>query len=118
MRIPTGGPHKRLRSIIRLKTSTYTLERGDGNLGALGETRESTTNVTADLWLFAANEVPLDTDFGERLTGQLRGLALVTEDVQEGDTLTYSGVKYRVSEVLESESDVYLMIGLERVVND
>lgn len=118
MRIPTGAPHRRIRSVIRLKATQYTLERPDGNIGALGEARSTDSNPTANLWLFAPGELPLDTDFGERLTGSLQGLALQGEDVQEGDRLTWNGDKYRVEEHVEVEDQEYVRLGLERATND
>lgn len=118
MRLPTGAGHRGLRMIVRQNLVEYTLERPDGNIGALGETRASDTNPTANLWLFRPGEVPLDTDFGERLTGNLRGLALPGENVQEGDRLTWNGDKYRVAEKVETQDSVLIRLGLERAVND
>lgn len=118
MRIPTGAPHRRLRLIIRNKTVQYTLERPDGNIGALGESRSADTSPTADLWLFRPGEVSLDTEFGERLTGSLNGLALTGEDVREGDRLTWNGDKYRVEEKQEPQDSIFIRLGLERAVND
>lgn len=118
MRIPTGAPHGRIRTVIRQKTATYTLDRPDGNIGALGESRSSDSNPTADLWLFAASEFPLDTDFGERLTGSLQGLALDGADVQEGDRLSWNNDKYRVAEVVDTQDTPYIRLGLERATND
>lgn len=118
MRLPTGAPHRRLRAVVRRRVEAYSITRPAGNIGALGESRSTTTTHNADLWLFRASEVPLETDFGERLTGSLGGLALPGTDVQEGDLLTWNGDRYRVAEVVDTQDSVVLRIGLERATND
>lgn len=118
MRLPNRHGRQALRSVIRLHLESYTIERPDDNIGALGESRSTVSTHLADLWLFRATEIPLDTDFGERLTGSLNGLALTGEDIQVGDRLTWNGDKYRVAEVADLQEKPYIKLGLERAVND
>jgi len=118
MRLGTGHGQRAMQRVIRLHLEQYILERPDGNIGALGESRSTNSNPTANLWLFSATEIPLDTDFGERLTGRLNGLTLPGENVQAGDRLSWNGDKYRVEEVADIQDQPYVKLGLERAVNE
>ena len=104
MNIPSSSGHRGLRSIVSSKTQEYELTRQSHGTGAMGGTKTESP-VTANMWVGSPQEIAEDTELGERLTGMLAGLCLPTEDVEEGDRLTYQSVLYEVEETIISDSD-------------
>lgn len=87
----------------------------------MGETVVNTTLThTADLWLFAPGEQNVETEGGERLQGDLLGMALNGEDLQANDEVTHGADNYRVEDIvhLPHEDDKQIMkFSLMRVNN-
>jgi hypothetical protein len=82
---------------------------------------ESETEFEVDIFVGSPNEISTDTEYGERLTGSLAGLALPSADLQEGDQLTYQNVPYEIEEIITSDDDagdIFQALNLVRRVND
>lgn len=129
MRIPTSRVEKTIRQLTRLNSLTYTITRPDPDpsdtaKAAMGESFATDTTHQEDVWLFSPSENPIDTDFGDRLTGNLMGLALPSADIQENDEITYDGRTYEVLEATEAKeedpsvSGVVTMISLTEKINN
>lgn len=119
MNLPTSGGPSAITSIVSAKAQAYELRRPSHETGARGGT-ETTTTHEADIWVFSPREVNIDTEYGDRLTGGLGGLALPPEDIQQGDRLTYQGIAYEVTELVTTDdsNDVVTVINLTRRTND
>lgn len=116
MNLPTSRGSRALGAVIDTRMSQYTFDRPSAATGAMGGV-DTDSDVTADIWLFRPMEVQTDTDFGERLTGELGGLALPTADIQVGDRVTYQSTEYEVAETETFDgqtSDTYLLVTLQR----
>lgn len=100
MRIPTSRAEDTIRQIVRLNATAYTITRTDTTKGRFGDATPTESTHSADLWLFRPNEVNIDTEFGDRLTGSLGGMALPSENLQVGDQLTYQSKEYVVAEIV------------------
>lgn len=118
MKLPTSSGERLLRATISSRFETYTLERPSKTTGPMGGS-ESTSTVTADIWVFDPQEIREDTEYGDRLTGSLGGLTSPTADVSVNDRLSYHGETYEVAETMLSDGaeDVYMLLDLVRVVN-
>lgn len=110
-----------LRQIVRQKTVPYDLTRkSDDNNGRFGEENAAETTVTdVPLYLHNETESSIDTQYGDRLEGDLSGLALPNADVQHDDELTHNGERYVVAQKPELVKDgVLKAFVLNKVVND
>lgn len=122
MRIPTSNPHDSLRTIVRTRSSTYTLVRPDGDAGGgrFGESTETTSTHEEECYLFSPEERIIDTEFGDRLDGDLQGLALPSADVEHDDRVNHGTDVYEVDGIqhLPSDQDAQIKIfSLSRVTN-
>lgn len=120
MNTPTSGGHNTIRSLVVNKASTVDVTRPTKTTGARGGTEESTGHQV-DIWLASPNEIAVDTEYGERLTGSLAGLSLPTADLRERDRLEYQGIAYEVEEIITSDSDkgdTVMVVNLVRRTND
>lgn len=122
MRFGFGRPRGAMRQVVRQKASEYDLtRRTDDSKGRFGESDGSTTTVSnIALYLFEPSEINLDTQYGDRLGGDLQGLAMPNADLQFDDTLTHGTDDYEVEEIMHvpSESDKVLkMFSLQRKTN-
>lgn len=122
MRIGTSRAHGSLRTVVRLKSVPYDVERpSDRDKDRFGESGATTTTVTGiQMYLFEPQAVVLDTDFGDRLDGDLRGLALPSEDIQHQDRVTHQGDTYEISEPLhlpDNGNPVLKVFSLDKVTN-
>lgn len=121
MRIGDSRANEVIRQIVRQKSSDYDLTRkSDSNNGRFGEHDEAETTINnVSLYLFNPGESALDTQYGDRLDGDLDGLALPSADVQDGDELTYDGTLYEVDGKPELVKDgVLKSFTLVKLVND
>lgn len=123
MRFGLDGGHHALRRVVRLRSSEYDLtRRTDDGKGRFGEHDESTTTVSdVSLHLFQPNEINVDTEHGERLGGDLQGLALPTADLQFDDRLSHGGESYEVEDIIhipDGDDQVLKMFSLVRRTND
>ena len=122
MRLSRQPGRHAIQHIVRLRSQTYAVSRQDGvsDVGR-GETRPDTTTVDVDALLFNPIDVQEIVDFGERMAGDLNGLAQPSADVQVGDIYTHGDVDYEVNAVTGQPSDedsVVLRFGLEKMTNE
>lgn len=120
MRFALSRGHESLRQVVRQHAEPHTVTRGDDTIGDMGEEQETTATHTANAWLFAPRNNPLGTDYGDRLQGELNGLALPSEDWQHADEIEHGGETYRVDEPFHvpNEADQQLQVfALERKTN-
>lgn len=119
-------PHGGMRQLVRIRSTPYDLERPSGSqVGAMGErstaNTDSTTTITGvNLWLFDPDTANVDTSFGDRLEGDLRGLALDGADVQYDDRVTHGSHEYeveRVTHVPDDNNPVLKVFSLVRRTN-
>lgn len=121
MRFGFSRANETIRQIVSQKTALYDLTRKvDEANGRFGEHDASEATVTdVPLYLFNEGESAIDTDFGDRLSGDLEGLALPDADVRKGDELTHDGTVYEVDEKPEMVKDGLIKaITLVKKVND
>lgn len=124
MRIPRGGGYKALKRVVRMRSSTYDLARPtiDSGGGRFGESSESTTTVAGvSMWLHDPEEIDQDTEYGDRLGGDLQGLAHPSADIQVDDRLTHGGDEYEVSRIMhlpDNDRQVLKKFALQRRTNE
>lgn len=121
MRIPHTRATKTMQQVIRLRSDTYSVTRQTGteNIG-MGETRQTTSTLSVDALLYAPAESNDMFEFGDRLTGDLNGLALPSADVQVGDEYTHGNETYEVTEIDNRPSNTDGQVqrfALDRVTN-
>jgi hypothetical protein len=95
--------HEALRQVVRQRSRPYDLERPTQHAAArFGESEDvSTTTITdVDIWVYDPQEVNVDTEFGDRLSGDLQALALPNADVEVHDRLTHGVDSYEVERVM------------------
>lgn len=122
MRLPRSRSFGTLRTVVRKRTTAYTITRPDeGATGRFGETDETTSTVSnVDMWLFQPTEVNADTEYGDRLEGDLQGLALPSADVQVHDRVPHGSDEYEVQRVMhlpDNDNKQLKMFSLERRTN-
>lgn len=112
-----------MRTIVRRRSSLYDITRPDqGQSGRFGESTATTTTVSdVSMWLFEPNEVNIDTDYGDRLGGDLQGLALPAADIQVHDRVSHGGDTYEVERVMhlpDNDDQQLKMFSLQKRTND
>lgn len=122
MRVPRRGGFEKLRTVVRMRQSSYDLDRpSDSHDGRFGSNDSGSSTVSGvEMWVYSPNENNLDTPYGDRIGGSLQALALPGIDVKIDDRLTHGAQTYEVDayEQLPNDDDPQLMlIGLNRVVN-
>lgn len=122
MRIPRSRVHGTLRQIVRQRATPYDIVRPDEDQsGRFGENAESTETVNdVDMWLYEPNEVNVDTEYGDRLGGDLRGLALPSADVEVHDRINHGLDTYEVEQIMhipDNDEQVLKMFSLQRRTN-
>lgn len=123
MRIGASRGRKALRMVVRKRVSEYDVTRSKLSQEArFGGSSESETRVITGvkLWLHQPNEVNIDTEYGDRLGGDLQGLALPDADIDVHDRVTYLGEEYEVDRVFmipNEDSPVVKQFSLQRKVN-
>jgi len=123
MRIPRGKAHQALRTVVRRRSSERTFRRPtQGSTGRFGDNDGSTTPVQGvDTWLFEPTEVNLDTEFGDRLQGDLQGLALPSADVEVQDRVSHGPDEYEVQQIYhlpDNDRKELKLIELQKRTND
>lgn len=124
MRIPTSRAYGGLRSVVRRRATPKDLERPElGSGGRFGETTDAPTETIPRrrMWLYDPTERNVDTDYGDRLDGDLHGLSMPDEDIVVNDRVSHGGERYEVSRIehLPDEDTAKLkMFALERRTND
>lgn len=87
----------------------------------MGETRQTTETVYVDALLYAPSEGTEMNEFGDRLTGDLNGLATPDADVNVGDEYEHGGATYEVQTVDNNPSGTdrqVLRFALDRVTGE
>lgn len=123
MRIPRSRAHGTMRTVVRRRSALYDVTRPtQGQSGRFGESAESTTTVTdVSLWLFEPNEVNVDTDYGDRLGGDLQGLSLPGANVEVHDRISHGGDAYEVERIMhlpDNDNQQLKMFSLQKRTND
>lgn len=107
--IPRGRAIGGIARIISARASATTITRVTTTTGALDEETETTTEHSERIWLFDPEESSIQAPAGERVTGDLGGLAVEPDvesvDIQSGDRVTYGGVEYKVDSVVAVPDD-------------
>lgn len=120
MKTPTSSGERFMRSTISSRFETYTVERPSKTTGPMGGS-ETTTDRSVDIWVFDPMEMRDDTEYGDRLRGNLGGLTDPSADIQVNDRITHEGDTYEVAETMTFDGehrDVYKLLDLVRMVND
>lgn len=120
MRVPRSRGEEGLRRVVRLYLESYTVTRRDDTKGRFGESQPGTTTHSADMWLFAPNNSPLETEYGDRITGDLHAISLPGADVQHADEVTHGGNAYHIQDpfhIPNESNQVLKVFGLERKTN-
>jgi len=102
MRIPRSNAQNKMQTIVRLRSSLYDLERPDeSSTGRFGDSNDQPTTTVSDvdIWLFQPQETNIDTEFGDRLQGDLQGLSLPAADVEVQDRVTHGVDEYEVQQI-------------------
>jgi len=105
--IPRGRGVAGITHIIGARATATTVKRVTESKGSLDATTETTAAHTEDVWLFDPTETNIQASAGERVTGDLGGLAVAdgNVDIQHGDRLTHGGVEYEVDTVVGVPDD-------------
>lgn len=123
MRIPRSRGLKGLRMVVRKRVTPYSLVRPDEeSTGRFGEDVDtSSAGPTVNLWCYDPTEINVDTEYGDRLGGDLQGLALPDGDVQVQDRLDHGGETYvvdRIMHIPDNDSPVLKMFSLVKQTNE
>lgn len=111
-RLPTGP----LRSAIQMESTTYTVSRFTSSVNDIGEVERTEQTHDADIYVFDPERSQVQLPHGESFDESLGGLALPSENLQDGDEITYGDTPYEltVTESPSSESVRFLTIDLTR----
>lgn len=117
--IPRGRVVGGITRIIGSRATATTVTRVTESKDSLDATSETTTEHMEDIWLFDPEESSVQGLAGERVTGDLGGLAVADGmvDIQNGDRVTHGGVEYEVDTVVgvpDDEETDYYQISLVR----
>lgn len=122
MRVPHTRGFEALRRVVRLHLDTYTVTRPNSEQsGRFGESDTAATTHDIDLWVYDPMETTVDTEYGDRVTGDLAALGLPSVDIEVNDEIDHGGETYTVDDVvhLPDEDDEQLTrCTLLRVTND
>lgn len=101
--IPRGRGLRGITRIAAARATATTITRPTTSTDSLDSTQETTAEHTERVWLFSPDENSIEVSAGERVTGDLNGLAVepedATVDIQKGDRITHGGVEYEVDTV-------------------
>jgi hypothetical protein len=123
MRLPFSRSRGALRTVVRNRASLYDITRPDQtSTGRFGETAETTATINdVSIWIYNPREQDIDTEYGERLNGELNALSMPNADVAVHDRLTHGGETYEVTNIAhlpDNDTKVLKMFALDKVVND
>jgi hypothetical protein len=109
--------------VIDLRATSYDLSRPSDSVGRFGESGDGETVVSdVSLWVHEPRQFEEDTDFGERATLDMRGLARPSADVQPRDRLTVNGQRMEVEAPIvrkpSADNPQYVVFSLQFVNND
>lgn len=117
--IPRGRGIAGITRIIAARATATTVTRVTESKDSLDSTTESSSEHSEDVWLFNPDEASVQSIAGERVTGDLGGLAVAdgSVDIQKGDRIVHGGVEYEVDTVVgvpDEEQTNYWQISLIR----
>lgn len=122
MRIPRSSGLEAIATVVRVRSRTYTFVRGDTQTARFGESTEgSTTDIAADAWLFEPEELPVDSEYGDRVGGDLQGLAMPDADIERHDEVTHGTDTYEVSRIIhlpDEDTQHLKLFSLQRITNE
>lgn len=124
MRIPRSRAHRTLRTVIRKRSSSYDLTRPTiTSTGRFGESADekTTTIPNVSMWLHEPNEINVDVDGGDRIDGDLNGLALPSADVEVNDIVSHGVDTYEVQRIMhlpDNDNQQIKLFALQRRTND
>lgn len=112
-----------MRQVVRQRSTLYDLERPNhSQSGRFGESATSTTTIAdVSMWLHDPTEVNMDTQYGDRLGGDLQGLAMPSADIQVHDVVQHGGDAYeveRIQHLPDNDTQVLKQFALEKRTND
>lgn len=122
MRLPRSGGLERIASVVSVRSSQYEFHRPSEGLSRFGESTESLSNtVSASVWLFEPDEIPISSEYGDRVGGDLQGLASPTEDIERHDHVVHGTDTYEVQRIIhlpDEETKYVKLFSLTRVTNE
>jgi hypothetical protein len=123
MRIPNTRARGVMQTVVCKRASDYDLTRPTTTeSGRFGESSETTTTVSdVSLWVYRPDELNDDTEYGDRLTGDLNALAQPEADIQVQDRLTHGVDEYEVKELMhlpDNDDKVLKKLSLEKRTNE
>lgn len=113
-------PNGLIKKVITSNASEKTFERQSFSKDSVGENVSTTSDVAVTAWLFRPQDSNVQTNFGERLDGDLSGLAHGSEDIQVNDRVTVGTTTYEVQAINNLPNDdntSYKFFSLIRVHN-
>lgn len=100
MRTGVSFGHRGLRTVIRQRSVTKTITRISSGHDRFGEHAASdSTTHEVDAWIYRPSEVNIELEYGDRLDGDLQGLALDDADLQHDDRLDHGDDSYEIKEI-------------------
>lgn len=123
MRLGRSRALESLAMVVRKRSTAYDIERPSEAMdGRFGETDATTTTVSGvDMWLHEPEEINRDTDYGDRLGGDLQGLAQPSADIQVHDRVTHGTETYEVERIMhlpDNDRRTLKAFALQRRVNN
>jgi hypothetical protein len=123
MKIPRSRSHDVMQTIVRRRAELKEVVRpSTDSSGRFGEHDSTTTTISdVSMWLFNPTEINVDTQFGDRVGGDLEGLALPDADVQVNDRVDHGTDTYEVQRIYHIPDDdrkALKRFSLQRRVND
>lgn len=118
-----GIPRRRvvggISRIISSRASAQSVTHVTTTKDSLDSKTETTTESIEDVWLFDPDETSVQSVGGERITGDLGGLAVAdgTVNIGNGDRMSHGGIEYEVDTsvgVPDDEQTDYWQISLIR----
>lgn len=123
MRLPNTDALGHMTRVIDLRATPTDLTRPSDSVGRFGDASDAETTVTdVPLWIHEPRQFEEDTDFGDRATLDMRGLARPSADVQPHDRLTVDGKRMEVEAPIvrkpSADNPQYVVFSLQYVNND
>lgn len=123
MRFGFTGGRRRLRQIVRQRASSYDVVRPNNESSSrFGETGTTDTTISGvQLWLTQPSESLVESEYGDRLDGDLLGYSLPSTDIQQNDEVTHGADTYEVADVMhipDNDNKSVKIFSLDKKVNE
>ena len=90
-------PDAPMRMVIRNRLEYYTVYRRASGKDSLGQSNDQYTESHDErLFVYRPNNSTTQTDFGERVEGDLNGIGLPSANIGKDDRIEYNGERYEV----------------------